>query len=525
MIKISYKQLFLLIFTVFLFFSAVSGIPSSGIQYTSRTTSVFNIKKINLNSNSTPIPSSTDLNLANSYFGYNYTMENYYAYDISHQSNLAVVEKINGTSIQLYNLDTRTFSPILVDNSSPFGRMGTSIFSPDGKEVAALDNNSRIHVWNVSDRSIISTVTLHGNLANIGSFYFIPNRPDLVAITSYNYLYIWNTSQSNPSVFTGKIHDYFVDSAASPNGIFLLSVDVGKNIILWNISDLGSVTNRTIRQTLDYYPSGCVLSNDGHYAIVADYNHMYVFDMYANASLVKTFSSPYSGYNTIDHIKIIPDSNSSIVAISNFEGAISFFNLNNLSGEYYYDDYSGVLPTSLISLPSFDHWTISNDYVLLGYVAFGVHDKRGTIVLEKYPLSKPLAPNGLTATYQNQSLPASIVLTWNRPARDGGFTIDFYRIYKSNGTNTNYFNLTDSSYKTNLEDHSIEPDTTYYYKVTAFNKLGEGLVSTEINVTTPPPPPTSSSLVVQSRRPTSSPLGLEGFLLGVFSLIFVKRKK
>ncbi len=109
----------------------------------------------------------------------------------------------------------------------------------------------------------------------------------------------------------------------------------------------------------------------------------------------------------------------------------------------------------------------------------------------------PGAPSGLIATSGN----AQISLSWSAPASDGGSPVTGYRIYRSTSTGTETFTgvtVTNTSYT----DSAGSYGTTYYYRVSAVNPVGEGGLSTEASaklVTSPSVPLNLTAVPHKSR--------------------------
>jgi fibronectin type 3 domain-containing protein len=97
--------------------------------------------------------------------------------------------------------------------------------------------------------------------------------------------------------------------------------------------------------------------------------------------------------------------------------------------------------------------------------------------------SPPSAPGGLTATLGTRR----VSLVWTAPVSNGGAPVQGYSIYRglASGGETP---LTFVGTQTFYNDVGVQPGTTYYYKVTAYNSIGESIFSNEANVTTIPTP-------------------------------------
>jgi len=92
------------------------------------------------------------------------------------------------------------------------------------------------------------------------------------------------------------------------------------------------------------------------------------------------------------------------------------------------------------------------------------------------PKTKPVTPTGVTASAQSSN---SIKISW--PAVSGA---SGYYVYKSTNANGQYNKsgtVTDTSYT----DTGLNPNTTYYYKVSAYNSIGESSQSANVSAKTP----------------------------------------
>jgi hypothetical protein len=97
------------------------------------------------------------------------------------------------------------------------------------------------------------------------------------------------------------------------------------------------------------------------------------------------------------------------------------------------------------------------------------------------PPTVPGAP-ALTATGGN----GIVHLSWNAPA-NGGSTISNYKIYKDTTSGSETM-LTTLGNVASFDDTAVSNGTTYYYKVSAVNGVGEGPLSTEAAATPASPP-------------------------------------
>jgi fibronectin type 3 domain-containing protein len=86
-----------------------------------------------------------------------------------------------------------------------------------------------------------------------------------------------------------------------------------------------------------------------------------------------------------------------------------------------------------------------------------------------------------------------VTLTWSPPASDGGSQITAYKIYRGTASGGEVF-VDTASAGTGYVDNNVANGTTYFYKVSAVNGLGEGALSNEKSATpavpaTVPDPP------------------------------------
>ena len=121
------------------------------------------------------------------------------------------------------------------------------------------------------------------------------------------------------------------------------------------------------------------------------------------------------------------------------------------------------------------------------------------------PATSPGAPTGLTATGGN----TQVALSWAAPAGTGGSSVTSYNVYK--GTSPGGESLLANATSTSYTATSLTNGTTYYFKVTAINAVGEGPFSAEASAmpATPPPPPPPTTTTTTTTPPTL----LQGYLI------------
>ena len=113
--------------------------------------------------------------------------------------------------------------------------------------------------------------------------------------------------------------------------------------------------------------------------------------------------------------------------------------------------------------------------------------------------SAPNKPINLTATKQGTT---SIKLTWKQNSNSTKYKI--YRTTNSDGSNyTEVKEITDVT-TVNWINTDLDPNTTYYYKITALNDIGESDYSAEASAKTDPLPPPAPTGVTATALATTT---------------------
>jgi len=92
------------------------------------------------------------------------------------------------------------------------------------------------------------------------------------------------------------------------------------------------------------------------------------------------------------------------------------------------------------------------------------------------PASVPGAPMLNSATGAN----STVSLSWSAPSSDGGSAVTGYRVYRSTASGLETL-LTTVGTVTSWTDSTVVNGTTYYYKVSALNAVGESGLSNEVS--------------------------------------------
>ena len=116
------------------------------------------------------------------------------------------------------------------------------------------------------------------------------------------------------------------------------------------------------------------------------------------------------------------------------------------------------------------------------------------------PATAPDSPASVSAIASSAS---QVYVRWNLPSNDGGSPITGYQIERATGSG-NYAIITSGNFPTlSYSDTGLTGNTTYHYRVSAFNAIGTSPPSTDVSVTTMQAPPPTSNIVITSVYPTA----------------------
>ncbi len=101
----------------------------------------------------------------------------------------------------------------------------------------------------------------------------------------------------------------------------------------------------------------------------------------------------------------------------------------------------------------------------------------------------PPAPRLISATRDNQG----VTVQWDEPD-SGGSPLTAYKIYRGTTSGGETFLASINPSAPRYLDATANPNTQYFYRVTAMNSIGEGVFCGEVEVTAAPPAPDACSL-------------------------------
>lgn len=118
---------------------------------------------------------------------------------------------------------------------------------------------------------------------------------------------------------------------------------------------------------------------------------------------------------------------------------------------------------------------------------FSTTNDLATFEVARVTLNIPIS-GGFTAPTAPQTLQATggdsqVSLTWSAPASNGGSAVLSYQIYRGLSAGTETLFASPAGVGTSYVDNTAANNTTYFYKVSAINAVGESALSNEASAT------------------------------------------
>lgn len=135
-------------------------------------------------------------------------------------------------------------------------------FSPVGKVLVSGGNDNKIFVWNLHDKSEVTS--FHAHSIGVSCLAFTPDGAYLISAGLDNQIKVWDTKTwKQTQALEGHTHEVKA-LAVSPNGQYLFSGGKDKLIRIWNLADYTQV--RTLDGHFDHVLSLTVSANGKYLA-------------------------------------------------------------------------------------------------------------------------------------------------------------------------------------------------------------------------------------------------------------------
>jgi WD40 repeat protein len=178
-------------------------------------------------------------------------------------------------AVRLWDLHNGT---LLATMRGHQNRVGSVVFSPNGKCLASCSQDQTVRVWNTTlgERFGTPVAVLLGHTSHVARADFTPNSQRLVSASSDGTLRLWNLGDGTLiSVLRG--HDQGVEACAlSPDGVRLASASFDHTVRLW---DLKAVESDAVLRGHNNYVYDVAFAPDGvHVASAAWDNSVRIWD-------------------------------------------------------------------------------------------------------------------------------------------------------------------------------------------------------------------------------------------------------
>lgn len=234
--------------------------------------------------------------------------------------------------------DTQAFKIANIDGSGhPLEfRTGSQMFelafSPNGQQIASVERNGTIHIWNV-DR-IMKTRVFRGHTDGVYGAVWSPDGERIASISHDNTLRIWNAHDGSVPPVILKYTAPFFGVAWSPDGKRIVTTAQDRTIALWNAD--GSEKPQILRgheelvHAATFSPDGSLLASCG-----SDYTiRLWKADGTPTSTVFRHSSIVYTVAFSPDGKRIVSSSKDSTARIWNVDGSGESIVLPHEAGLY-----------------------------------------------------------------------------------------------------------------------------------------------------------------------------------------------
>jgi len=360
---------------------------------------------------------------------------------------------------------------------------------PTTAPVGRLDLSGTVAPTNATDKNIVWSVKSPGTT---GAIMFFDSRLStsaagtvIVTATIANgkapgtpYTQDFSIAIGNSNTFEAVTGITDVPTTASVGSLALSGTVAPYNAtnktIVWSVKSPGTTGAKISGDTLTTTAAGTVKVT----ATIA--NGKAVGTPFTQDFSIAVTTAAASKPDIPKNISATPASSSSIiVSWSSVTGATGYYvyRSSSSSGTYYYE---GNVTTN-----SYTDTGLSANatyyYKVSAYNSTG-ESAQSSSVSAKTSISIPATPTGLSASAASSS---SITVSWSAVTGATG-----YKIYRSSSSYDTYSSVGDVT-TTSFTDTGLSANTTYYYKVSAYDSGGESTQSSSVSAKTDKPIPTT----------------------------------
>jgi len=166
---------------------------------------------------------------------------------------------------------------------------------------------------------------------------------------------------------------------------------------------------------------------------------------------------------------------------------------------FFKENYTTRIAVQDRNITSYDIANLSNGkyyFKIVSYTSQGAYGESNTV-----ETTINLQPSSPPANLTLSLLASQVKLSWTPPSDNGNSSIIEYKIYRGTSLNSEKYLASVNGSVTDYIDSNVSEGTTYYYKISAVNGVGESNLSEEVSIEIPtsfPGWPESSLMLAMS---------------------------